>query len=390
MGSGPYMVKTYLIGQSISLVPNPYFTPIAGVSGYNHTANNTIYIQWEKDPATALLLAKSGQTDIVTGLPNNDYPIMSQLQSQGKIQILTFSTTEVSFYNFNFDVNETLLSSLGSGYSVPQYYFANQDVRRAWADAFNYTNYINNLLGNKIYGANFGSPYTGLIPYGMPGYLNVTKLKQAGTVVPTYNLSIAKQYMYASGLYNTTINIPIIVWAGDPIDFAAATDWAETMNSIDPNIHASALYMEYSILTGYMVPIQNPMPIYFMEWVPPWDFPSATESFLYLAGEYGGYYPPNNGINSTNLINAGYTTEAQEWQSLQSSLLEADNSTNLTNSLIYFDQAEQKAINMTLYVYIYQPTGIYFVSSSIRGMQMEMNPITNEGLQLFYYYLTKK
>ncbi|MGC8497846.1 MAG: ABC transporter substrate-binding protein, partial [Thermoplasmata archaeon] len=268
MGSGPYMIKSYLIGQSITFEPNPYYTPIPGVPGYDHPANDTVYIQWEKDPSTALLIAESGQTDIVEGLPNYDYSILSHLAAEGKINITTFPSLSVYFYAFNFDVNTTILSSLSSSYSLPQYYFTNIDVRRAFAYAFNYTNYVNNLLGNDRYGADFGFHYTGIIPLGMAGYMNSTQLNNAGATVPTYNIAIAKQYMEESGLYNTSINIPIMVWAGDPVDYAAAQEWATTLNTIDPNIHANAFYLEIPSLLGYLVMGQNPMPIYLLSWGP--------------------------------------------------------------------------------------------------------------------------
>ncbi|MGC8630753.1 MAG: ABC transporter substrate-binding protein, partial [Thermoplasmata archaeon] len=156
MGSGPYMIKSYLIGQSITLSPNPYYTPIPGVPGYNHTANDTIYIQWEKDPSTALLIAESGQTDIVEGLPNYDYPIMVKLQEEGKITITPYPTITLNFFNFNYDINTTLLSTLGPNYHIPQYYFTNLDVRKAFAYSLNYTDYVNDLLGNNKYDADFG------------------------------------------------------------------------------------------------------------------------------------------------------------------------------------------------------------------------------------------
>jgi ABC-type oligopeptide transport system substrate-binding subunit len=166
-----------------------------------------------------------------------------------------------------------MLSTLGSSYTIPQYYFTNQDVRRAWAYAFNYTNYIDNLVGNSKYGADFAFHYTGIIPQGMSGNMNATQLQQGGANVPTYNLAIAKQYMEESGLYNTSINIPIVVIAGDPVDFAAAQDWATTMNSIDPNIHAAALYMELTEMLEYTAANQNSTPICWSGWVPDYPFP---------------------------------------------------------------------------------------------------------------------
>ncbi|MEM0245426.1 MAG: ABC transporter substrate-binding protein, partial [Thermoplasmata archaeon] len=205
MGSGPYMIQTYLSGQSIVLVPNPNFHPIPGIPGYNKMPTLKVYIQWVKDYETALLMMESGQSDITTGLPTSDYPTVAALQAQGKQNIYTFPTLSIYFYEFVWDVNVSGMQKIyGSQYHLPYNYFANPLVRKAFAYAFNYTNYIDNLLGNKIYHANFGFHYTGVIPMGMPGYVPPENLSN----VPVYNLTLAKKFMMESGMYNTSVNIP--------------------------------------------------------------------------------------------------------------------------------------------------------------------------------------
>jgi len=386
MGSGPYMIKSYLIGQSITLAPNPYYSPIPGVPGYNHTANDTIYIQWEKDPSTALLIAESGQTDIIEGLPNYDYPIMAHLASEGKIKLINFPSLAISWFQFNFNINTTLLSSLGSGYSIPQYYFTNLDVRRAFAYAFNYTNYIDNLIGNSKYGANFGSLYTGIIPKGMPGYLSPEQLQQAGAVIPTYNLSIAKQYMESSGLYNQTINIPIIVESGDPIDFAEAEYWASTMNAIDPNLHLTAQYIPFTEIAGYTVPGQNPMPLFWGYWGPDYPFPSD-----YVVPMYGssGYFGSATGWNTSVLNATDHLNQSREDALMNEYITEAQNTGNATLALKLYDQAEVIAVNLTFYVYLYQVNALWFYSSMLKGSQYEQNPMIGGGAATAFIYLSK-
>jgi len=386
MGSGPYMIKYYVMGQTISLAPNPYYTPIPGVPGYDHTANDTIYIQWEKDVSTALLLAESGLTDIVVGLPNYDYPILSHLSSEGKININTYPTLNILWYQFNFNINTTMLSTLGQGYHVPQYYFTNLDVRRAFAYAFDYANYIDNLVGNNRYGADFAINYTGVIPLGMPGYMNTTTLRQNGAIIPTYNLSIAKAYLEASGLYNTSINIPIIVWAGDPVDFAAVQDWASVMNSIDPNIHANALYMEFSQFLGYQVANENPLPIAMNEWFPDYPFPSDYIIPMY---QENGTYSYSNGYTPQILTLTGHMNQSKIDLLMNQYIAEAQNTGNATLALKYYDQAEVLAVNLTFFVYAEQLNGLWFYSSALKGVQYELNPAINGGVDTIYIYLSK-
>jgi ABC-type oligopeptide transport system substrate-binding subunit len=343
-------------------------------------------VQWEKDPSTALLIVENGLTDIVEYLPNNDFPILEHLASEGKLNITTYPTLALYWFMFNFNVNTTMLSSLGSGYSLPQYYFANLDVRRAWADAFNYSNFVNNLLGNSVYGADFGFHYTGMIPLGMGGYMSPAQLQEAGAVVPIYNLTIAKQYLEESGLYNTTINIPIVVDAGDLVNFAAATDWASVMHSIDPNIQATALYLGWQEIGGYSVPNQNPIPVCTEDWGPDFPFPSDYIVPMY---QESGYYAVGNGYSSSILTAAGQINQSNEDALMNQYIADAQNTGNSTLALKYYDQAEILGVNLTFYTSTYQQNDFWVYSPVVKGLQTELNPIYGGDGDILYIYLSK-
>ena len=386
MGSGPYMIETYLSGQSIVLAPNPNYVPIPGYPGYNATPKYKVYIQWVKDPETALLMMESGLSQITTGLPTSDYPTVAKLQSEGKQSIYTFPTLSVFFFNFNWNINETMMhGAYGSQYSIPYNYFTNPYVRAAFADAFNYTNYINNLVGNVIYHADFAFHYVGIIPKGMPGYVNATWLQEHGATIPQYNLTLAKHLMEESGVYNESVSFPIVIYAGDPVDFAAAGMWAANLSAIDPNIHATPVYQPFASTIAYSAANMDPMPIYLLGWAPDYPYPSDYVNAMYLQG---GTYSLSNGWNYTNLMNAGWTQEAQEWQNMTNLIFKADSTVNVTQSLMYFDEAEVIAVNLNLYVYTEQQNAFWYYAPNLLGVQYEENPMINGGGDTLYYYLT--
>ncbi len=383
MGSGPYMIGTYLPGQSIILAPNPNFVPIPGVPGYNKIPTLKVNIQWVKDPETALLMMENGESDITVGLPTTDFPTAELLESQGKLNIYSFPTFAEFFYCFVFNVNTTMMQSIfGSQYHLPFNYFANLYVRKAFAYSFNYTNYINNILGNRIYHANFGFHYTGVIPMGMPGYIPPQNLSN----VPVYNLTLAKQFMEKSGMYNVSINIPIVIPAGDLIDYAGAAMWAQNLSIMDPNIQATPVYEPFSSIIGYSVPGNNPMPIYNLGWAPDFPYPSNPINGMYLEG---GTYAPADGVNYTNLMKWGFTDDAQEWKNMQNLILQAESTANETLAIHLFDQAEQIGVNLTLYVYTYQENAFWFYASWIHGVQYEENPTIGGAADTLYFYLSK-
>ncbi|MGC8619901.1 MAG: ABC transporter substrate-binding protein [Thermoplasmata archaeon] len=389
MGSGPYEIQTYVPGQDIILVPNPYFTPIPGVPGYNHKANDTIYIEWVKDPSTEYMMLESGEADIYTGtsdLPTNWYPIISKMESQGKLSIYEFPTMTTFGFAFNFNVNTSMMRSFGAQYHIPANYFQNLDVRRAFAYAFNYTDYINKLVGNSIYGANFSFHYTGFIPYGMLGYISPQQMEKDGINVPYYDLSMAKQYLMQSGMYNVSINIPVVVYGGDPTDYAAASMWATAMNSIDPNILMTPLVITFSQWIGYQVPGQNPMPIYVTTWIPDYPYPSDIVGAFYAQG---GTYPLGSGLNPQDFNATGNTTEANVVALMNQYIQTGEYTPNETQSLHYYDLAEEIAVNYTFYIYTQQLNWFWYYSPYLNGAQYEENPVIGGGGTTLYFYLSK-
>ncbi|MGC8565627.1 MAG: hypothetical protein ACP5TO_06070 [Thermoplasmata archaeon] len=51
--------------------------------------------------------------------------------------------------------------------------------------------------------------------------------------------------------------------------------------------------------------------------------------------------------------------------------------------------AEQIAVNLTLYVYTYQQTGIWYYAPWIHGVEYEENPIFAGSEDTLFFYLTK-
>ncbi len=383
MGSGPYMIESYLSGQSILLVPNTNYTPITGVPGYDRVPTDKVTIQWVKDPETEVMMMQSGQADIVDYLPTNEFPVAESLQSQGKLNIYYFPTLDNWFFYFNLNVNTSMMQSIfGSQFHMPPHYFANLYVRKAFAYAFNYTNYLDNIIGNKVYHANFGFLYAGVILKGMPGYVPMQNLSN----VPVYNLTLAKQFMEESGMYNVSVNIPIVLDTSEPIDYAAAAMWALNLSLMDPNIQASPVWLTYTSIDGYLIPGENPMPIVDLMWAPDYPYPSDYVNPLYLPG---GAYSGGFSWNYTNLVNWGYQNEAQKFNNMTNLILQAESTSNETLALQLFDKAEQIAINLTMMVYTWDENGYWIYSPWIHGVQYEENPVFGSLFATRYIYLTK-
>ena len=408
--TGPYYVAVYTPGQSVVLKPNPYWS---NNITYFPRPNTTVEIEWVKDPTTAYEIFASGQADIVTGLPSSFIPSLESLESQGQANLYEFPTLSEFFFVFTINVSQSALHSMNPSYTIPSWYFANPLVREAFAYAFNYTQYINDIVGNVKYHFNFGSPYCGVLIPGLDYYFPPSEL----TGCPTFNLTYAKQLLEESGFYNIKVYFPIVVSSGDTTDYTAAEMWAEALNSIDPNIVAVPVYLPFSTIISDQLPGQNPMAIYYLGWIA--DYPLASD-FINAMYEQGGTYPAPMGWNVTYLedlssyFNAskvswpGLNTsmepeigkwlwqEAMEYQQLNNVIAQADAAelaNNVTAATTYFKEAEDTAINLYMYVYTIQPNYYWVVKPYMHGymgmISWEENPMVGGAGDSWYFWWVK-
>jgi ABC-type oligopeptide transport system substrate-binding subunit len=345
-----------------------------------------VSISWVKDPETAYLLYTSGSADIVTALPTTYMPLIKSMVAAGTSSLYAFPTLACAFYVFNEAVNVNLMHSVfGSSYSVPSNYFANTLVREAFTYAFNYTNYIDEILGNSVYGENFGTTYCGAIINGLPYYVAPTALAN----VPTYDLTQATSLMQQSGEYNTKVSIPFVVGTSDTVNYAGAEMLAAAVNKMDPNISITPIYEPFSTEVGYTVPGGNPMPIYSLAWIS--DYPAAADNMnaLYLQG---GTYPSGDGLTVSYLNSTGFPSEATQYSQLNTVLTQANAATSPTTAGTLYKEAEQDAINLYLYIYTVDENAFWSVKpymTGYNGIQSQENPLIGGALDSTYYWWVK-
>ena len=341
-------------------------------------------VQWVKDPETAYELFRSGQADIITWLPSEYLPLVNQQVANGQAKIYQFPTlfTNALYSPEWFGMgcyNETWLQSyFGPQYHIPIDYFLNLDVRKAWAYAFNYNYFLDDILGNKRYGVEVGSSFAGAgnlqgLPYSVPE----SELQN----VPVYNLTYAKQLLQKSGEYSASIYIPFPVYPlslpgmDNQTAFAMAEMYAAALHSIDPNIVMTPV--NYNPDTAYASSSGNFffwVPIGIWNKVPDYPHPSDYVDFYYL----------NPGTPSW-LNSTGHPDQAAMQAQLNTLVTEADATTNETLATQDYKQAEQIAINLYLYVYLDQPSSFYVVKPYMNAYHGEISYLMNPMLYTTQY-----
>ena len=389
---GPFEINTYVPSTSVVLVPNPHFPGLPMIP----KQVNTIILDWVASPGVAYQLFASGEGDIVTILPPPYYKtIQDQMVSGNKAVIHGPFPSITEFFNpYNVNINTTLLATLGS-YSIPSDYFANPLVREAFSYAFNYTGFVENILGNSKYGFNFGSSYCGVIVQGLPYYVPPANL----TGCPTYDLAMAKSLLTQSGEGSTVVNFPFIVPTGDTTDFTAGIVWAQALHSIDANITMTPLYQDFSTIIGDQVPGSDPMPLFSLGWIADYPYPSDyTDAML----QVGGTYPAPNGWDPTYLAGLAtshatqaqlYNAQAANYSQLASLITAADTATSPSAAAQLYAQAEQISVKLYMYTYTYQQNGFWIVKPYIHPYQnnwgFQENPTIGAGADSCFFWWVK-
>ena len=393
VGSGPYMIQSYVPGQSIALAPNPHYVGVPGIP----PVDNTVVINWVKTADTALLMLQDGQADTVMGLPSSSFPTIQQLQSKGIVNIYSYPTLANYFYTFNININKAMeASQLGPGFNEPPNYFADLPTRLAWINAYDYQGFIDNIRGNKKYGTKFAELYRGVIPQGM--IYSVPPEKLGG--LPALDIDAAKGNFSISAWHNMKIKVPIIVLAGDQTNLAGAQQWASILDQISGgNITAIVTPITHSQQVGNLVANQNPMPVYWQFWTPDYPHPSDYTSSMLMPGgwyTFGNNWTPENfqslappGPNDMVNVDGSMYPQYVVYNWIIGNLTQASASTDPAVIQRSFEKAEQLGVAMGLYVFTERPVLYWYWRSWLHGVENQQNPMYAGNSILWYFWLTK-
>lgn len=424
MSDGPYMVSYNLPASEMVLVKNPAYNepgpwfPAATIS--------TVNLQYVSSPSTAYLEFESGAAQSVIGLPTTPYwPEIQALNSVGKVHIYPYNSIGIYFYNFNTRVNTTYLSSLVSNENMPSTLFVNPNVRKAFAYAYNYSEYFNQQVGNAIYNTTFENPYVGLLPPGMLYNQSIKQVEAQGVKVIDYNGTAYSQIKNASmywGMFasNTTgsdgfkamglstsssgtvlyngkpLVIPIFVPIGDTTDIDGATTWGNALAKMIPGASFPVETTSYTnLFAGYAVQPDAPMPISWGGWSPDYVYPSdyftgmglPFNQSTYMSSSYWNPWWIAGGNASVHNPTPNGTEAAMMESMLDNYHNASQNATNPANAEYWFHQLNYQVINSSMEVYIGQAVIHDVFPSDINGndvVKYQQNLMIGAGNELLY------
>jgi len=421
---GPYEISLVSPAQFVILVANPNFH---GLPGYPAAQSaKTVEMQYTSSDSTAWLEFSSGQAQDVEGLPPTYWNQTLALEKSGKAIISSFPTLSIYFYNFNINIDTTLLHTVDKSANLPANFFLNHDVRLAFAYAYNYSYYFAEQIGNKAYNATFQVPYAGMLVPGLPDSQNITALNNSGANVPYTDL--AKAAAYWNDFFNSTstdgasamgikgtaadptyngapLDVPIFVLAEDLADEAGASTWVQMLQTFIPGLdggHQDVIQTsEVNIFETYAIPQADPMPISWGGWAPDYPYPTDYLSAMFLPSPSSTYQNANSWNSSfvagkttpiygTALVYS--TSESMELNNLTKAYNNGvANETNSSRAGVWFQKANEIGVNLTMEVYLGQADQIWQQSSivNLTGLQKyQENVMIGGGQELMYNYIT--
>jgi len=401
VGSGPYMIDYVANPDSVVLKPNPGFQVLPGLPA---ATVSKVVLQYVADASTRELSLESGQADIA-GIPSAHFDVAKRLQGLGLIKIQFNPTLNLFWWNFNLEIYQSAVGSSANPYGnqVPSDFFVDLNMRKAFAYAYNYGQYFDQILGNKKFNATFGSPFNGIIPSGMIGYQDLSSLN-------VFDLVQAKNYYNQTawvrdhGWATSGFTIAINVETADIVDRAEAAAWAQNIEQLAPGITVLIKPISFEEMITDSVPHLNPMGIYFLGWLADYPFPTDYTLPMLLPADSpvssttpdGGTYPNANGYNLQYLAadangTRGSIDQVASSTNIRNWILDsisAPNATNVPQVVIDSQQAQQAFANLWYYVPAFQQYTFFTFRTWITGMQNELNP-TLGGTDLLYNLITK-
>lgn len=412
ISDGPYKIAYIVPSSQVVLVSNPDF--VSPGSWYPAAKINKIVIDYVSQPSTISVMLQSNQSQSGQ-IPTSDWGSVMNLQNQGKVKVLSFVTPSIYWFNFNAQVNTTLLHKMASQENMPSNLFTDHNVRKTFAYSFNYQFYLNDQLGNPAYpNLNVGKQFAGFLEQGMNYYQSVSDLNNTtGGNVPYFNLHMAKQYWSdfmssAAGkvnivntsngiMYNNKpLNIPIFVLKNDFSGPIAVSTWATNLQKIIPGIQIEVVKVSFPEWLSLSINGQNPMTIFPGNWIPslttatsnlgPLAYPSSSLAFQTMMSTFW-----MGGGNSTITNVLGNSSQAAKLTEMQTYYNDAAASSNKSVREKYFHMMNAELVNMTMDIYLYQSYENRVVSTSINSTSItayNQNPLIAGTGNYFYNYLS--
>ncbi len=443
VGSGPYYMANYQIAAGYTLKANPAYSanPDCTWTGcqpqkgqYAGTVENT----WETEATPGEYAYQAGSADFAS-IPSTDISLLLQLIEQGKVHAVTGPTISIGFrpFDFNFHLQGAQQYST-SPVTAPTDFFSYLGMRAFFSYAYPYQTVQNTF--NTVHGIELGFLSGGAIPQFMANYYpknipwpSTDPCSDASnSACPTYwwdqMHNSSSPYYDPEVLQCTSSNpceLPMFGQTGNPAGDAINALYSSDLSTYSGGaLKVDPVDINFATLVGLSTdsgPGQNPMPFFQLGWAPDYPDPTDYVNPLYLPNatytnsdsveeslETSTFGNPNAGCAQPGAVPKNGTPDAQNlyayqyyaqnpvnnscqgfaYQSMQDVLSQAAFDANLVQRVALYDEAEEIAFHLYLYVYTGQSNEVADAASWIATSSFNTNVTIGGGGDNLWYDVT--
>ncbi len=284
MGTGPYMVGEIKTDSYTKLVANNNYWRGA-------PALKTIIITQYADISAMKMALKNGDLD-AAAIPRAQ---VADVENMANVTINNKSMSlNIDFIGLNQKLN--LTGADPNTMNVPSNFFADPNVRLAFAYAFNYGQYINTTLQGMAIQPN------GAIPKGLPLY-------DASVSKYDYNLTMAAEYLKlakngtANNWLDDGFKIELYYNSGNTARETACQLLKAGLEQLNSKISVTVKGLEWSAYLDYRK--GHKMPVMFLGWAPDYaDADDYISPFFLSSGTYASMVGYSNKTLDSQIIAA--------------------------------------------------------------------------------------
>lgn len=348
-GSGPFeLVRWDISGRKLTLQANENY--FAGAPKIKN-----IYMMTVSEPSTMRLLLEGGEADIA------EVPVQFAAQLKNKPGVAVYDnlprlrTDPVIFFtrHINTAGNPDVGSGQLDGNGIPSDFFADENVRKGFAYAFDYDAFLSQAMegrGERAYGP--------VPPQLVP--------QAAGAAVAEFDLKKAEEYFkkaYGGQLWEKGFALTITYNTGSVARQMAAEMLKKNVESLNPKFKIEVRGVMWASFLEKTAARQ--MPVWVRGWVA--DYADA-HNFYFAFMHPDGRYALAQGYNSPRaaaLIGA------------------AVSETNAAKRVKLYQQLQALAQEDAMQIYTVHPTGMWAMNERVKGF--EDNPVYM-GLNFYPMY----